>query len=180
MKKRFLNFIEKWASWKNILILFVLQMLFNLVIMPSASSSDTHDLPILDLQFFYTPQQAYAIIGAYTPELRQAAAISRLSLDVIYPLIYGLMLTFLLVVTLQRAFRGTSLKDQLLFLPWGGVLFDYLENIGLATMLLSYPKKFVLLAWFTAGFTSLKWILIVLSFLLVLIGAVKLAFIKKH
>jgi len=64
MKTRLLTTFEKWANWKSILALFALQMLFNLVIMPSASSSDTHDLPILDLQFWYTPQRAYEIIAA--------------------------------------------------------------------------------------------------------------------
>jgi|SaaInlStandDraft_4_1057021.scaffolds.fasta_scaffold84987_1 hypothetical protein len=212
MKIKLLSLFEKWAKWKNILALFALQMLFNLVIMPGASSSDTHNLPILDLQFFYTPQRAYEIISAYTPELRQAAAITRLTLDIIYPIVYGLMLCLLLVITFRKAFPATNdsarsaelvevrrssptndetassqmnaprgfMSDFVIFVPWVGVLFDYLENFGLATMYLSYPKEFYFLARMTSIFTTLKWTFIGIGFLLALIGAVKLAFRKRE
>lgn len=212
MKSKLLTTFEKWASWKSILALFALQMLFNLVIMPGASSNDTHDLPVLDLQFFYTPERAYEIISAYTPELRQAAAITRLTLDIIYPLVYGLMICLLLIVTFRRAFPVSTqsmddsarsmllqrsslpddeiatsgyrlprkdILDNIIFIPWGGVLFDYLENFGLATMYLSYPTELYLLAWTTTIFTSLKWTLIGVGFLLALIGGVKLVFMKR-
>ncbi len=208
MINQLLTLFEKWANWKNILALFALQMLFNLVIMPAGSGSDTHDLPVLDLQFFYTPQRAYEIIGAYSPKLRQAAAMTRLTLDIIYPIAYGLMLCLLLVVTFRRAFkkkddsaRSTHLRrsslsndeiassgyrpprkfsfDFILFIPWVSVLFDYLENFGLATMFLSYPAEFYLLARSTSIFTALKWTFIGIGFLLAFIGGVKLVFVKK-
>jgi len=174
MKTKPLTTFEKWANWKSILALFALQMLFNLVIMPSASSSDTHDLPVLDLQFFYTPQRAYEIISAYTPELRQAAAMTRLTLDIIYPLVYGLMICLVLIVTYRHAFPKSRFSDAAVFIPWGGIFFDYLENFGLATMYLSYPNEYYFLARITSIFTALKWTLIGIGFLLVLIGAVKL------
>lgn len=128
MKTKLLTTFEKWANWKNILALFALQMLFNLVIMPAGSGSDTHDLPTLDLQFFYTPQRAYEIISAYAPELRQSAAMTRLTLDIIYPIVYGLMLCLLLVVTFRKAFPNFRFADAAVFIPWGGVLFDYLDR----------------------------------------------------
>jgi len=179
VKNKLLTTFEKWANWKSILFLFALQMLLNLVILPGASSSDTHNLPVLDLQFWYTPQRAYEIIGAYSPELRQAAAITRLTLDIIYPVVYGLLISLLLVVTFRRAFPGSRFADVAAFLPWGGVLADYLENIGLATMYLSYPTELVHLSWVTTVFTSTKWVLIGISFGLVLIGGVKSTFKKK-
>ena len=175
MKRKLISFFEKWASWKSVLLFFALQMLFSIVIMPAASGSDAHDLPVLDLQFFYTPRQAYEIIGAYTPAMRQAAAITRLTLDVIYPLIYGMMLSLLLVLTFRKALSG----DWVVFIPWGGVLFDYLENIGFAIMFLSYPKEYYFIAQVSAIFTMLKWILIGVGFVLALIGGVKLVFVKR-
>ena len=180
MKTKLLTLFEKWANWKSILALFALQMLFNLVIMPAGSGSDTHDLPTLDLQFFYTPQRAYEIISAYTPELRQSAAMTRLTLDIIYPIVYGLMICFLLIVTFRQAFPNFRFADVAVFIPWGGVLFDYLENFGLATMYLSYPTELYFLARVTSIFTAFKWILIGTDFVLVLIGAVKLAFRKRE
>lgn len=199
---------EKWASWKSILSLFALQMLFNLIILPAGSGSDAHGLPILDLQLWYTPQYAYEVIGAYTPELRQAAALTRLTLDIIYPLVYGLLLALLLVVTFRRAFPATDAsarrtttqrrnlingetalsqervlrrinRDFIVFIPWFGVLFDYLENVSLATMYLNYPVELILVAWSSTVFSALKWIFIGAGFVLALIGGVKLAFSKR-
>ena len=149
-------------------------MLFSIVIMPAASGSSDNDLPVLDLQFFYTPEQAYEIIAAYTPAMRQAAAITRLTLDIVYPVIYGMMLALLLTLTFRRVFAPKAFADAAVFIPWGGVLFDYLENICFATMFLSYPKEFYTLAQISAIFTALKWTLIGIAFLLALIGGVKL------
>ncbi|GAB4434955.1 MAG: hypothetical protein Kow002_21660 [Anaerolineales bacterium] len=201
MKAKLLVRFEKWANWKNILVLFILQMLFNLVFLPGASGSDAHNLPILDLKFFYTPAQAYEIIAAYTPAIRRAAALSRLTVDIIYPLVYGMLICLLLVVTFRRVFANDVIAsersnlteeeiaasgwvstsstssppridrfDWVIFLPWGGVLFDYLENIGLASLYLSYPAQLTALAWLTAIFTALKWTLIGVAFLALLLG----------
>ena len=179
MKGKLLSLFEKWATWKNVLFFFALQMLFNLVIMPAASSSNTHNLPVLDLQFFYTPQRAYEIIGAYTPELRQVAAITRLTLDIIYPIVYGMMLTLLLVLTFRRVLPHFRFSDAVVFIPWAGVLFDYLENIGFAIMFLSYPKEYFFVAQISAIFTVLKWTSIGVGFVLALIGGVKLVVSKQ-
>ena len=179
MKRKLLSIFEKWANWKNVLAFFALQMLFNLVIMPAASDSNAHNLPILDLQFWYTPPKAYAIIRAYTPAMRQAAAITRLTLDILYPLVYGTMLSLLLVLTFRRAFPNFRFADAVIFIPWGGVLFDYLENIGFAIMFLSYPKEYFFIAQISAIFTALKWTLIGTGFVLALIGGVKLALLKR-
>ena len=175
MKEKLLSRFERWANWRNILFFFALQMLFNLVIMPAGSGSGDHDLPILDLQFFYTPEYAYEVIAAYTPSMRQATALTRLTLDIVYPLVYGMMLSLLLMLTFKRTFHA----DWAVFIPWGGVLFDYLENIGFAIMFLSYPKEFYFIAQASAVFTFLKWTLIGLAFLLVLIGGVKGLISKK-
>ncbi|OQX63870.1 MAG: hypothetical protein B5M51_04560 [Anaerolinea sp. 4484_236] len=210
MKTNFLTAFEKWANWKSILALFGLQTLFVLVILPGASSGNTTDLPSLDMQFWYTPQRAYQIISAHSPETLRAMAITRLTIDIIYPLVYGLMISFLLIVSFRRAFppsmddsarsmllqRSSLMKgetassrehaprggisDFIVFIPWGGVFFDYLENISLATMYLSYPTKLIPLAWMASIFTAIKWALIGIGFALVLIGAVKLAFTKKE
>ena len=180
MKTKLLTTFEKWANWKSILLLFALQMLFNLVILPGVSSSDTHDLPVLDLQFWYTPQRAYEIIGAYPAELLRSAAIGRLTVDMVYPLVYGLLISLLLIVTFRRAFAKKDFADWAVFIPWGGVLGDYLENISLSTLYLQYPAELTSLAWMASIFTATKWTLIGIAFVLVLIGAVKLTFDKKQ
>ncbi len=176
MMRKFISFMEKWGNWKSVLAFFALQMFFNLLIMPAFSGSNAHDFPVLYIQFFYTPKKAYEIVSAYTPEMRYATALTRLTLDILYPLIYGLMLSLLLTITFRRAFPASAFADSAIILPWAGVLFDYLENICLAIIFLSYPQEYYLLAGFSAIFTSLKWILIGIAFLLALVGGGKLIF----
>lgn len=176
MKEKIISTLEKWASWKNVLIFFALQMLFNLVILPGASGSSQHDFPVLDLQFFYTPEKVYEILGAYTPAMRQASAYGRLTADMVYPLVYGFMISFLLVLTFRRAFDNKPATDAAILLPWGGVLGDYLENIALSILYFQYPTQLIFVAWAATIFTMLKWTLIGISFALVLIGGVKLVF----
>ncbi len=179
MKAKLLSLFKKWASWKSVLFFFALQMLFNIVIMPAFSGSNQHDLPTLDLQFAYTPERAYEIVASYTPEMRQAAAFTRLTLDIIYPIIYGMMLSLLLMLTFRRAFVSRPFADAAVFLPWGGVLFDYLENICFAIIFLAYPQKYPFIAQLAAIFTSIKWSLIGLSFVLIVVGGVKWLLTKK-
>lgn len=180
MQSIWLTRFEKWASWKSVLFFFALQMLFNLVIMPAFSGSNQHNLPTLDLQFTYTPERAYEIISAYTPKMRQAAAFTRLTLDIIYPVVYAMMLSLLLTLTFRRGFAPYPFADWAVFIPWGGVLFDYLENICFATIFLSYPQEYDWVAQLGAIFTPIKWTLIGISFLLALLGGVKWAFKKKQ
>lgn len=177
MKTRLVALFEKKANWKNVLLFFALQVFFNVVILPSMSAGDARNRPILDLQFFYTPAQAYAIISAYAPAVRQTAALMHLTLDIIYPLVYGTLLSLLLVLTWRRA--CASADDNLVFLPWLGVLFDYLENIGLASLYLAYPARLVGLAWITAALTAAKWTAVGASFVLIVTGGVKLVFVKR-
>ena len=180
MQQKLITAFEKWANLKSIFALFALQIIFVLVILPGATSSDTHDLPILDLQFGYTPQRAYEIIAAYPPELLRSAAIGRLTVDMVYPLVYGLLLSFLLILTFRRAFPESEFADFVIFIPWGSVLGDYLENICLSIMYFSYPAELLSLAWVASIFTAAKWILIGVGYMLVLVGAVKLAFDKNN
>ena len=174
MKEKIISTLEQWASWKNVLVFFALQMLFNFVILPGASGSNEHDLPVLDLQFFYTPEKAYEILSAYTPAMRQASAYGRLTADMVYPLVYGFMLSFLIILTFGRAFANKRITDAAILIPWSGVLGDYIENIALSILYLQYPTELTPVAWIASIATLLKWTLIGISFLLALIGGVKL------
>lgn len=180
MKAELLAIFEKWANWKSILALIILQTLFVLVILPGASPSHASNQPSLDMHFSYTPQKAYQIISTHNQEALQIMAINRLTLDIAYPLVYGLMISLLLIVSFRRAFPKNKFSDWAVFIPWAGVLCDYLENISLATMYLQYPRELIVLAWMASAFTALKWTFIGIGFLLVFIGAVKLVFIKKY
>ena len=174
MKTKLISTLEKQANWKSIFILFALLVFFNLVLFPGILSSGTHNLVTHDQLFWYTPQRAYEIMDAYPPEFLRFAVIGYFMVDMIYPLLYGSIIWFLLIITFQRAYSKNSFADRVVFFPWAGVICDYLENISLSIIYLQYPKELTAIAWMATTFTALKWIFIGIGLLLVCIGAVKL------
>ncbi|KAF0109055.1 MAG: hypothetical protein FD146_99 [Anaerolineaceae bacterium] len=164
---RILPTLHRWASWKLVAILAALYLAFNFFILPAMSVPGEPPLPILDLKFWYTPQEAYQAISLYSPQARQASVVMHLTIDVVYPLVYGLLLSLLLVLVFRHAAPQHS---QLPLLPWRAVIADYLENLGLAAMFLLYPSQFSLLSWATAIFTALKWIQVGFSVLALFAG----------
>lgn len=169
---RLLPMLQRWANWKVITVLAVLFLAFDLFVLPALASPGGEDLPVLDLKFWYTPQQAFNAISEYSPQARQTSVVTHLTVDIVYPLVYGLLLSLLLIIVFRNA---TPVQQrQLPLLPWRAVIADYLENIGLVAMFLLYPSQFPLLSWMTAIFTALKWIQIGFSFLALLIGVLLL------
>lgn len=166
--KPLLPLLHRWAKWQLVLLLALLFLVFVVFILPAVASPGGESLPVLDLMLWYTPQQAYDAISQYSPQARQAAVLSHLTVDLIYPLVYGLLLSLLLVMVFRRA--SLRQQPQLPLLPWRAVIADYLENIGLVVMFLLYPSWFPLLSWITTVFTVLKWIQLGFSLLALLIG----------
>jgi hypothetical protein len=169
---RIISTLQRWANWKAIAILAALFLIFDFFILPAAKAyPGEENLPVLDLKFWYMPQQAYQAIAEYGPEARRSAAWMHLTIDVAYPLVYGLLLS----LSLAMVFRGAApQQSQLLLFPWRAVIADYLENAGLVAMFLLYPSQFPFLAWITAVFTALKWLQIGFSFLALLVGSLLL------
>ena len=165
---RLLPTLKRWANWKVITLLVVLFLVFDFFILPAMTSPDGKPLPVLDLKFWYTPQQAFDAISQYSPQERQASVLAHLTVDVIYPLVYGLLLSLLLIVVFRNA--SPAQQHQLPLLPWRAVFADYLENIGLVAMFLLYPSQFTLLSWVTTIFTALKWVQIGFSILVLIVG----------
>jgi hypothetical protein len=54
--------------------------------------------------------------------------------------------------------------------PFGGWLFDLLENLGIVSMLSVFPSTPALLAWVSAIFTLIKWLFAGTTLVLILIG----------
>jgi len=173
---KFYEFLKRWANWKVIVVIAVLFLAFDFFILPASASRSGESLPILDLRFWYTPQQAYDTIAQYSPEARQAAVVTHLTVDFVYPLIYGLLFSLLILVVFMDA--SPERQSQLAIFPWRAVAADLLENVGLVVMFLIYPSQFALLSWITAIFTALKWIQIGFSLLVLVVGTLLLVLRK--
>jgi hypothetical protein len=168
-----------WTTGWRVLLLLVADALMMGYVMPLAGgllalAANASVMP-LDLMFFYTPDQAFAMIEKYGPAGRDLYTKIELTADIIYPVIYTLFYGLLLSWLFQRGFKPDSPMQRYNVVIVGAWFFDLLENIGIVSMLSMYPSQPAALAWLTMIFGSLKWVAFLVTLALVLFGLVRAA-----
>jgi len=163
------------ANVRSLVILFIFLLPFNLLIFPARTArlkelSGIAD-PIFDASFSYAPDVAYKLIGSLTEDGRRLYAITQVTVDLVYPILYNLFLTALMAFVFARAFPTGSPMQRLPLLPYATLLADYAENICLVVLLLAYPAELTALARLASLFTTIKWAFGITSAALILIGA---------
>ena len=150
--------LKTYSTNRNIVILFILVVLFNIgfpVVFAGVEG------PLLDLKLWYSASEARELISSYGPEGRSAYIKGTLTLDYFYPVIYSLLLAFILY--------RLSAPLIISILPFAILLFDYLENTAILFLLYRYPQEWKFLASTTGWFTLLKWFFVFLSAIKILI-----------
>jgi len=165
--------LRKYASGWLVLVFFAGEAFFNAVVLPrrqatiEAGSGGTGPI---DLQFFYTPEKVYGMVASYSEEVRASYRLFELTGDIIYPIVYTLFFSLFITWLFQRGFASNSRMQTLNVVPFGGWLFDLLENLGIVTMLSIHPSTPAALAWISAIFTLVKWLFAGATIILILIG----------
>jgi len=173
---------RKFHSWTNgwrVFLLFLADAVMMGYIMPVASAilelaANNSVLP-LDLMFFYTPAEAFAMLEKYGPAGRVLYMKIELTADILYPIVYTLFYGLLISWLFQRAFKPDSKMQTWNVAPVGAWFFDLLENLSIVAMLARYPSQPVFLAWLAVLLGLLKWALAFLSIGLIIVGFVKAA-----
>lgn len=160
----------KLAEKKTLIIIIVIFLLFLAFVLPRVSqyTKDNVGESSPDLSFFYSADDLYEMAETYGIEGRRIYVMLRFTFDLVFPILFTLFLTALLARMLD-AFPAESRIRNLIFIPIGGALFDYLENIGAAIVVGRFPAESDVIAHITPYFTLLKWLLISISFLLIVI-----------
>jgi len=167
-----IKILNKYANIRNTILLFVIVLLFNLIIFP-ISYRVSPKLTLLDVQIFYTPKKAYDILKKFSEIEKKNYLLAELTVDLIYPIAYSFLLCFIIFLVYKN--------ESLAKFPFLILTFDYIENFGIATLIYNYPEKLIILAWITAISTSIKWLLVGISVIIILygLGAKKHFFRKK-
>ncbi|GAB4533217.1 MAG: hypothetical protein Fur0018_22380 [Anaerolineales bacterium] len=157
--------LTRWSRWPVMLGLLVLCALIVGVLFPLLSpTAATADITALDTRLWYTRADVAAHMDTLTSAGRNAAALSHLTADLLFPLAYGALLAMLLLKTWpQSGLWKLALAD---------VAADLMENISLAALYWTHPRLLDSLAPLAAWWTALKWALIALTFVFILLGAV--------
>jgi hypothetical protein len=170
--------LRRYANGWLVLLFLAGEIFFNAVVLPAqqakieAGSGGTGPI---DLQLFYTSEKVYKMVESYGEAGRADYRLFELTGDIIYPIVYTLFFSLAITWLFERGFPSTSAMQKYNVVPFGGWLFDLLENLGIVSMLSVYPSTPALLAWASAIFTLIKWLFVIPTAVLLLIGLVMAA-----
>jgi len=169
--------LAKLATTRTLVALAVIGLSFNLFVFPwrTAQLSDLSGIadPILDKRFSYSPATVLDVASRLGERGRTLYALSELTVDLVYPLLYSSFFGLLLVRLIPRAIPGRAGLRHLALLPFVALACDYAENVTLAIILLGFPGT-MSIAPVASLFTTAKWIFGGTSIALIVLTSLKL------
>jgi hypothetical protein len=140
---RFTKTLEKLTSGKKVLSLFILTnvvYLFMLFVTIPKTMRFSNGMKLLDmLPTGYNQDYVNELLKTLGKNGREIYLTNQIPVDMIYPLLFGLTYSLLLAYFLKKLNKLKSPFSYLCLLPIIAGISDYLENIGIITMLNSYP-----------------------------------------
>ena len=164
------GFFQKLAS-KRVLTLFTVIFILTIAALPSIQESSSEASRSPDMSFFYTVEELYDIAESYGAEGRSNYIVMRFTFDLVFPLIYGGFLISSLG-WLYNTDRLLNWRDRVVLLPFGAVIFDYLENVSTSIVMWFYPARVDFVGFLATVFTPVKWGLLSVAFLVLIPGLV--------
>jgi len=173
-KADFIGSIQGKASGKNVLLLFVVTMavylLMLLVTIPSVQSY-APNTALFDLSpSGYSHSQALSLLESLGQDGRSAYLFPQLAIDFIYPGLFAICFSLMFIWVYSKRIRPDSKFLYLAALPVFGGIFDYVENILIIQMIMTFPDVSKGLVAVASGFTLLKSAFSTASFLLLVLG----------
>lgn len=130
---------------------------------------------ILDVELFYTAEQAYERLALFGEQGR-AVYLHILMGDLIYPALLGSLLAVSISLIVRRIHLSNAAWQHVVLLPLANMVFDYCENAMLFSLLLSYPTRLPLVATAAGAFTFTKNVFGMLSFVVLACGVLAMLF----
>jgi hypothetical protein len=173
--RRFSDWLRAVSSGWVALAALVVFVLFSILVLPGQSASAemaAGGAGSPDTSFTYTAQDLYNMAEAYGEQGRKAYVQARFTFDLVWPLMYTLFLVTATSWVYGKAFAPGSLWQLANLVPVLGALFDYVENVSTSLVMGRYPDPTPVVATLAPVFTLVKWVLLGLSFVLLIVGIV--------
>lgn len=169
MVDKLISFIYKKVNGWWVLGSFIAHHLFNTyILVPQIRKVRNLETGanILDgLRSNYSVEMVYKQFELYGNVGREAYA-GFIALDMLYPLVYGLMLLALISWPMKHAVKEDNKLRWISLFPILLVLTDYFENIGHIILLNNYPIQLMTYAGINAYISHFKWNLAYLNIFL--------------
>jgi hypothetical protein len=150
-------------------------LLFSALVLPGQAAraeTDTGGAGSPDTSFYYSVDDLYRMAEVYGKRGREAYVRARFTFDVIWPVVYTAFLSTAISWVYVRAFTPDSRWQRANLAPVLGALFDYLENLSTSLVMVRYPDRTPGVDILAPVFTSVKWVFVNGSFVLLLAGVV--------
>lgn len=167
--------LDKLARRGTINILLVLFLILEIGVFPyftgqlKAASGGSG---MLDASLFLSPDQTHQMVGAYGDAGRNIYATDLLTADLLFPVVYALLLSVLIRYLFHELYPPESLMQRAVILPFAGMVFDYAENVSILALMAAYPQRVSVLEGLLPLLTAAKWGLIFVSFGTVLFAVI--------
>ena len=175
----FKSILQKTSSTKNISLLFIVSHLVLLVMMVFTFPIINKQIQTnaFDLHFFgYSVTTARSIVQHLTFQTTQLYLFPQLTLfDVFYPILLALFLSGLLFRLIKT---DNKLRKAIVYVPFLAMIFDYFENICIILMITKTVEVSESIVYLSSSFTILKSMLTTISWIAILIYAMKLTIVK--
>jgi len=158
--KRIEKILTKNIKGKRVLILFLITNLiyaFMLIITIPKVMIFSNGIKLLDMMpTGYDSAYVENLFNLLGEKGRNTYLYRQIPIDMIYPLFFGISYCLLLAYFLDKLKKLNSFYIYLCLLPIIAGIFDYLENLGIITMLINYPVYSQKLIVSTNIFTIIK------------------------
>lgn len=165
--------IYNFATWKTIIPLLLLFAFFMSYAFPTYQNKINdlagESLTSLDARISYSKAEVIELFDKMGKDGQKIYHFVSSKIDMVYPIVYGLLFCLLLAVLLKKITTPTSKWRWMCCLPLLGVAFDYLENFSMQGLLNSYPDITVAQVAFSSQMTSLKWGFLTMVLVMVLV-----------
>lgn len=170
--KKLIHILQNNASGRLVLVLFLITMAIYLTMIfysiPSVVSF-APELVLFDMSpTGYSYQNAMELLGVLGPEGRSVYLTMQLPLDFIYPGLFAISYSLLLVWLMLKSLSHQSNMFYLAIVPILAGVCDYIENVFIIVMINSFPDLSSSIVETASLFTIMKSSITTIFFVLLL------------
>jgi len=169
MATRISSFVHRISTGPATLAGLLLFLYFLIGVLPAQSTrmgDASGAIGSPDTSFLYSTEDLYRMAETYGEAGRSAYVRARFTFDLIWPLVYLFFLATSTSWSLARALPEGHRWRTLNLFPFPGWLLDMLENLGSSIVMINYPSRTPVIDSLTPVFTTLKWLFVSGSFLI--------------
>lgn len=172
--ERMFNWVQKYSTGKIVSSLLALTMVVYILMIGysiPAVTAFAPELPIFDMSpTGYTFAYANELLSTLGVEGRHLYLTTQLPLDFIYPSLFSISYSLLLVWLFRKTFKADSKIYYVALVPFIGGVFDYMENLSIIKMINSFPNLQESTVEMASTFTIIKSSFVTAFFVLLMVG----------